>query len=95
MNSAILRFIVTNLVRNAAEHSLMHYRNNSEIVVEYSSDNQDSPVILVHDSGPGIHLADRADRVFRRGFTTKSKGTGMGLTLADRLLRSLGGRIYV
>lgn len=47
-------------------------------------------VISVSDSGPGI-AADARERVFERGFTTRSAGTGLGLALSRDLARREGG----
>jgi signal transduction histidine kinase len=50
--------------------------------------------IAVADSGPGI-AADIRDRIFMPFFTTKSKGTGLGLPTAKRLVEAHHGRIRV
>ena len=42
--------------------------------------------ITIGDTGPGIALADQA-YIFRPFFTTKSEGTGIGLSLARQILR--------
>jgi signal transduction histidine kinase len=50
-------------------------------------------VLAVEDSGPGIPEAERAqlfDR-FRRG-TNQAGGHGLGLAIADSIVRSTGGR---
>jgi signal transduction histidine kinase len=43
-------------------------------------------------TGPGIPEANR-DRVFEHGWTSTDNGTGIGLSLADRLLENYGGSI--
>jgi signal transduction histidine kinase len=49
--------------------------------------------LLVDDDGPGIAMADR-DEVFEPGRTT-SGGAGLGLPLARRIARSMGGEVRV
>ncbi len=50
--------------------------------------------LAVSDSGPGIRKEDIA-RIFQPYFTTKSKGTGLGLMIVERIIREHGGSISV
>ncbi len=51
--------------------------------------------VEVRDSGKGI-ARKNFKNVFNPGFTTKSRGWGLGLTLAKRIIEQYhGGRIYV
>jgi len=55
----------------------------------------DSLVILVEDSGPGVPPAI-LDRVFEPFFTTKGEqGTGLGLAISYGLVKGMGGRMYI
>lgn len=47
-------------------------------------------VIRIADNGPGVAAADAA-AIFRPFFTTKAKGSGVGLALARQVFRSHGG----
>lgn len=50
--------------------------------------------LRVADTGPGIPEASRA-LLFRPFYTTKQQGTGLGLAVADRIVKAHGGTIAV
>ena len=84
--------VVTNLVQNAIEASpevggLVRVRGAVE---------GDAMVLTVKDNGPGVRQEDLA-RIFTPFFTTKGAGRGMGLglTIAWRVVQSLGGTLEV
>lgn len=80
---------LVNLITNAAEAS----PTDSRIVVCSQTD-EDGVAIHVLDEGPGLPL-ELLDRVFDPFVTTKDKGTGLGLTIAHRLVEAHGGGLSV
>ncbi len=84
-----LKQVLLNLVQNARE--AMHDRGTIRIRARTV---EDDVVIEVSDSGPGIP-ADALPRVFDPFFTTKGRvhGVGLGLFVADGVIRAAGGRI--
>ncbi len=51
-------------------------------------------MIRIEDTGNGIP-AENLNSIFRPFFTTKGNGTGLGLSLAKRMIEEHGGRIEV
>lgn len=92
-NAEHLRQILINLVNNAVE------ANQGRGVVSVTT-RREPPggdpfaEVIVSDSGPG--LSDEAKRgLFVPFFTTKPRGTGLGLAVTQRLVSAMGGRIEV
>ncbi|MFP6606338.1 MAG: HAMP domain-containing sensor histidine kinase, partial [Myxococcota bacterium] len=50
--------------------------------------------VRVRDNGPGIH-PDVLDKIFNPFFTTKDKGTGLGLALSKKVVDAHGGSMDV
>ncbi len=50
--------------------------------------------ISVSDTGPGLNV-DELDKLFEPFYTTKQKGTGLGLTIVSRLVEQNGGHIGI
>jgi two-component system sensor histidine kinase PilS (NtrC family) len=64
-------------------------------VLEVSTSIADDEVrVVFSDTGPGVSLADR-ERIFYPFFTTKGRGTGLGLSTAGRVAEEHGGQIVV
>ena len=55
-------------------------------------DGQPALRIAVHDNGPGIGPEQRR-KVFDPFYTTKAKGTGLGMAIAKRIVEAHGGQI--
>jgi len=83
-----LQRVLINLVVNAAEAS----PPGRTVRVDVSTAAGDQVEIRVRDEGPGIPEEIR-DRIFDPFFTTKQQGTGLGLTIAHRLIEAYGGRL--
>jgi len=50
--------------------------------------------IIIRDTGPGIEKSDLKN-IFKPFFTTKKKGTGLGLPVCQRIIKSHGGTIDI
>ncbi len=80
----------TNLLQNARE--AMDGRGNIWIHTAYGPDQ--SVLLTIADDGPGI-AAENIDRVFDAYYTTRDKGTGLGLTIVKHNIEMYGGRVSV
>jgi signal transduction histidine kinase len=84
-NRRALRRALGNLIANAIEAS-----PPGRIVSVRLAEQANAFVIDVHDDGPGIPAALR-NRVFEPFFTTRTAGTGLGLTVARAVASAHGG----
>ena len=80
-----------NLVLNGIE-AMSGTDGNGELTIK--SRREDGQVLVsVSDTGVGLP-ADKLDQIFMSFFTTKSGGTGMGLSISRTILESHGGRLW-
>lgn len=88
--------VLLNLILNA-EHAIQSSGVGDRITVRTMPDADKGMIrVEVEDNGPGIPMAHRS-RVFEPFFTTKDvgQGTGIGLTLSHRIVRSHNGQIIL
>lgn len=91
------RFRLVQVFRNLMENSLAACEDPVEISLEASNvqlDGRQAVRVVVRDNGPGIPPQVR-ERIFQPFFTTKSKGTGLGMSIAQRIIEAHGGRILL
>lgn len=78
------------ILKNALESK----EGPARVVVDYSRIEPHQCMISVRDDGSGIPL-ENAQRVFEPFFTTKHKRMGLGLFIADRVVRAHEGTIVI
>jgi len=84
---------IANLVDNAAE--ALHDSMVKEIYISTSLvESRDSVEIVVADTGHGI-TGDVKERLFLPYFSTKRRGTGLGLPIVSRIMQEHSGSIRV
>lgn len=66
---------------------------NAEIQLHVTADGE-KVVFIVEDNGPGIQPQD-AEKIFEPFYTTKADGTGLGLSLAFKIVKEHGGDLMV
>ena len=86
-DGGLLRRVFTNLLTNAVQAM----PDGGFIIVEGSAVNGMAKV-SVSDTGPGISKENQ-EKIFQPLFTTKAKGTGLGLAVCRRLVEAHGGEI--
>lgn len=90
LSAPLTEWVMENLIKNAVDAM----EGSGSITVDIYR-NKDLATVDITDTGKGIsrkHLKT----IFNPGFTTKSRGWGLGLTLARRIIEEYhDGRIYV
>jgi two-component system, LuxR family, sensor kinase FixL len=88
-DAELLKIITQNLLLNSAH--AMDGRGAVEVTVSVDGN---GCTISVADTGPGIP-GDVREKLFTPFFTTKARGTGLGLSTAKRLIEAHGGTIAI
>ena len=91
MDKIYLSRIITNLVANARQAKHDDRDNIINLDVEQR---QKRVIITVDDNGTGIP-EDLYDRIFEPNFTSKTSGTGLGLTMVRKMVEDYKGQISV
>jgi two-component system sensor kinase FixL len=86
---SLLKIVFQNLLVNAAQ--AVQERGTIEIALET---NANDCRVTVRDSGPGIP-PDVREQIFTPFFTTKARGTGLGLPTAKRIVEAHSGSIAI
>ena len=90
INPALFEWVIENLLKNALDALQGHGKINVKI-----SRDERHLFIDVIDTGKGIPRANR-EKIFEPGFTTKTRGWGLGLSLSRRVIEEYHkGRICV
>lgn len=84
--------VIINLINNAVEAQKNHEKGKISIIAEITSPGR--PQISVRDNGHGIPR-DLLDKIFVPFFTTKTAGSGIGLSLSRQIMQMHGGSIKV
>jgi signal transduction histidine kinase len=85
--------LVAQAILNLVLNALQHTPEDGRITVSLQTDEIEAR-IEVADTGHGI-AADILPRVFEPFFSTRSRGTGLGLAVVERTARDHGGRVSV
>ena len=85
--------VVLNLVLNAVEAMGSVEAGARGLSISTEQTKTSGVLVAVRDSGPGID-PEHLERVFEAFYTTKSSGTGMGLSICRSIIDAHGGRLW-
>jgi nitrogen fixation/metabolism regulation signal transduction histidine kinase len=88
----LMEQVMINMIKNACESSLPN--RPVAVNVSVSKNDYQRPLIKVSDNGEGI-LPEVMDKIFVPFFTTKTKGSGIGLNICRQIVNLHGGVISV
>ncbi|MGH2567061.1 MAG: sensor histidine kinase, partial [Bacteroidota bacterium] len=83
LNRELFEWVLENLVKNALDAI---DKDEGKISIAVSEEER-SIYVDITDNGKGIDMKYRND-IFRPGYSTKSRGWGLGLSLAQRIIES-------
>lgn len=87
----LLKQVCLNLSKNGIEAMV----DGGILTLSEKVDKEGQKILVeIHDSGPGIP-AFLVDKIFDPFFTTKENGTGLGLSVCQRIIHDMGGIIRV
>ena len=87
MDVGQIKQVLMNLIKNA-----MQAMTRDGVLTIETGSTADSVWISVSDTGGGI-APDKINHIFEPFYTTKKKGTGLGLMIVQRIMRQHGGHI--
>lgn len=79
-NQQLISWVLENMIKNSADAM-----DGSGIITIEKRVQSGRVIIFIKDSGRGIPITDQR-KIFEPGFTSKSRGWGLGLSLAKRII---------
>jgi len=87
-----LQQVLMNLMLNGIE-AMKEVDGKRELAIKSQPEENDHVQISVSDTGVGLPQ-QQSDEIFKAFFTTKTQGTGMGLSISRSIVESHGGRLW-
>src|SRR6266849_3420361 len=87
-----LQQVLMNLMLNGMD-AMKDVDGTRELAIKSQQAENEQVVVTVSDTGVGLP-AQQADQIFKAFFTTKSHGTGMGLSISRSIVESHGGSLW-
>lgn len=86
--------VIVNITKNAIEAMQENNSKEKKIIIKANKQHDDNLIIAIADTGPGIS-EDTLHSIFDQFYTTKEKGTGVGLSISNTIIKAHGGSISV
>ncbi len=90
VDSKLIEMVLINILKNAAE--VLEEVDNPTIRVSVYADHEQRAYIDISDNGPGIE-PEALDKIFIPFYTTKRDGSGIGLSLSQRIMQMHQGNL--
>lgn len=90
LDKELMRRVFLNLLKN----SLDAFDNNKGEILIKTERNRGEVIVYFEDNGSGFD-SENLDRVFDPYFTTKTKGTGLGLAVVKQIVNEHGGEVII
>jgi len=87
-----LQQVLMNLMINSID-AMKNVEGTRQLTLNSELGEDKQLLVSVHDTGSGLPM-DQPDQIFTAFFTTKSYGTGMGLSISRSIVESHGGRLW-
>ena len=92
LNGELFEWVIENLIKNAIDAI---ESNSGTIELALKAEDNHYISIDVSDTGKGISPSDK-NHIFKPGFSTKTRGWGLGLSLAKRIIEEYhGGKLFL
>ncbi len=92
MDAKLIEMVLINVLKNAAE--VLNETENPAITIDVHADMEQRVFIDITDNGPGIE-PEALEKIFIPFYTTKSTGSGIGLSLSQRIMQMHQGNLTV
>ena len=92
LNGELFEWVIENLIKNAIDSM---EKDSGIITISLEKEADHYIAIDVSDTGKGINSRDKT-HIFKPGFSTKTRGWGLGLSLAKRIIEDYhGGKLFI
>ncbi len=92
VDEKLLKQVIINIVKNA-EEALIETKKEIKKIEIFLLEKDNKIHINIKDNGIGIK-DEVKEEIFKPQFSTKEKGSGIGLTISYKIIKELGGEIF-